>query len=239
MLTKLEKLMFRIGLIDKVSAPLSRIDRQMAKFVGRAATGFTALGASAAGVWGVQRALEALLGPAVEMDRALGEVRSLNVAESTLRKLDKAALAFSVRYGENAAAVVRASYDIQSAIAGLVGDELAVFTDASGVLAKGTKADVAVITDYMGTMYGIFQNTAERMGRAAWVQQVAGQTAAAVQMFKTTGADMAGAFSNLGAEAESAGIALSEQMAVLGTLQATMSGSEAGDQIQGVFTGYR
>jgi hypothetical protein len=36
-------------------------------------------------------------------------------------------------------------------------------------LAKGTKADVGVITDYVGTMYGIFKNSADQMGKGEWV----------------------------------------------------------------------
>ena len=49
----------------------------------------------------------------------------------------------------------------------------------------------------------------------------------AVQMFKTDGTKMAQAFSALGSSATAMGADASEQMAILGTLQATMSGSEA------------
>ncbi|MBF4248875.1 phage tail tape measure protein, partial [Vibrio anguillarum] len=132
---------------------------------------------------------------------------------------------------------VAASYDIQSAIAGLDGNELSQFTKASGVLAAATKADTGTITSYMGTMYGIFKNQAEEMGKGAWVEEVAGMTASAVQMFKTTGSEMSSAFTSVGANATSAGIAMSEQMAILGTLQATMSGSEAGTKYKSFLAG--
>jgi hypothetical protein len=56
-------------------------------------------------------------------------------------------------------------------------------------------------------------------------------------MFKTTCAEMAGAFTSLGAEARSAGIAQGEQIAVLGQLQATMSGSEAGTKYKAFLSG--
>ncbi|WP_137543577.1 phage tail tape measure protein, partial [Escherichia coli] len=69
---------------------------------------------------------------------------------------------------------------------------------------------------------------ADAMGKSKWVEQVAGQTATAVQMFKTTGDNMSAAFTTLGASAKAAGIDAAEQFAVLGQLQATMSGSEAG-----------
>ena len=62
-------------------------------------------------------------------------------------------------------------------------------------------------------------------------------TATAVQAFKTTGTEMSGAFTAIGAQATTAGIAMNEQMAVLGTLQATMSGSEAGTKYKSFLAG--
>ncbi|EJB9239337.1 phage tail tape measure protein, partial [Salmonella enterica] len=137
----------------------------------------------------------------------------------------------------SASAFVRSAYDIQSAIAGLQGDELPKFTEASGVLAKATKSDSATITNYMGTMYGIFKNTAEKMGRTQWVQQIAGQTATAVQLFKTTGSEMSAAFTALGANAQAMKASAAEQFAVLGQLQSTMSGSEAGTKYKSFLAG--
>ena len=49
-----------------------------------------------------------------------------------------------------------------------------------------------------------------------------------VQAFKTTGSGMAESIKTLGASATTAQVPLEEQLAVLGMLQATMSGSEAG-----------
>jgi ferritin-like metal-binding protein YciE len=89
-------------------------------------------------------------------------------------------LRFSTQYGESAQDFVRSSYDIQSAISGLVGNELGTFTEASAILAKGTKADMGVITDYVGTMYGIFKNSADQMGKGEWVKMLTGQIAQVV-----------------------------------------------------------
>ncbi|WP_226648125.1 phage tail tape measure protein [Microbulbifer variabilis] len=237
MSTKFEKLMFRIGLIDKASGPIGKIDTQMQKLSTSATVGGAMLGGAAAGGWALQSALSGLLGPSIELNRAMGEVRSLDVHGEALEKLQRTALASSIQYGTSAADFIRASYDIQSAISGLKGGELAKFTEASAVLAQGTKSDVATITDYMGTMYGIFQQDAKRLGNAQWVELVAGQTANAVQMFKTTGAEMAAAYSTLGAEAQSHGIQMAEQMAIMGQLQATMSGSEAGTKYKAFLQG--
>ncbi|WLQ14396.1 phage tail tape measure protein [Hahella aquimaris] len=237
MSNKLEKLMFSVSLIDKASGVAGKIQHSLDKLTQHATRGFVQMAAGATGLLGAGVALESMLGPAIEMDRALGEVKSLGVANDALRTLEETALRFSIRYGEAADDFVRSSYDIQSAIAGLSGRELAAFTEAGGVLAKATKSDSATITNYMGTMYGVFQRTAEQMGKAQWVQRLAGQTASAVQMFKTTGAEMAAAFGNLGAEAQSQGVTMAEQMAVLGSLQATMSGTEAGTKYKAFLAG--
>ncbi|HCL4123571.1 TPA: phage tail tape measure protein [Pseudomonas aeruginosa] len=200
-------------------------------------TGFVQMGAGVAGVVGTAYALQEAMAPALDQQRALGEVKSLGVAEEALDELNRKSLEFSVAYGENAQAFVRSAYDIQSAIAGLTGSQLSAFTNASNVLAKATKADAATVTSYVGTMYGIFKNQADAMGKAEWVENLAGQTALAVQMFKTTGQQMSDAFTAVGANATAAGIGLSEQVAILGTLQATMGGAEAGTKYKSFLAG--
>jgi hypothetical protein len=237
MASRLEKLLMRVELIDKITAPANRINATMDKLTKNTAMGFANITGGVAGMWGVGVAMQSITGDAREFHRAIGEVSSLSVAEDAMAALTKAGLKFSIRYGESAADFVRSSYDIQSAIAGLVGNELATFTEASNVLAKGTKADAATITNYMGTMYGIFKGQADSMGKAQWVQMLTGQTAQAVEMFKTNGVQMSGAFTALGADATAHGVAINEQMAVLGKLQATMSGSEAGTKYKAFLRG--
>ncbi|MDW1812743.1 phage tail tape measure protein, partial [Vibrio sp. Vb2362] len=175
--------------------------------------------------------------PAIEMDRKLGEVKSLGVLDEDLTKLSKTALWTSAQYGKSATDIVGASYDIKSAFGDIDGDNLSDITKSSAVLAAATKADTATITDYMGTMYGVFKNQADEIGVGIWSKQIAGMTAQSVEMFKTTGAGMSSAFTSIGANATSAGVAIEEQMAILGTLQSTMSGSEAGTKYKAFLAG--
>lgn len=142
---------------------------------------------------------------------------------------------FAANYGEHASAFVRSAYQVEGAIKGLVGSELASITSASNVLAKATKADADTMTTYIGTMYGLFQGQADAMGRAKWVEQLTGQTARAVQLFRTSGAQMNDAFKAVGIGASAAGADLVEQMAVLGTLSQTMEGGEAGGLYKAFF----
>lgn len=233
----MEKLMMQVALVDQVTKPLAGINAQMDKVskAGRQGWSSMAMGATTVAAGGM--AIQSALGPAIEMDRALAEVASLDVQKEVLGALGREALKLSIQYGESATEIVRSSYDIQSAIAGLEGNELPAFTRASTTLAKATKADTATITNYMGTMYGIFEQQAKQMGKANWVEDVAGKTALAVQLFKTTGQGMADAFGAIGANATAAGIAMDEQFAVLGQLQATMSGGEAGTKFKAFLAG--
>lgn len=228
---------FTLSLVDKLTKPLKQAQSALTGFADKTEASFKRIGIGAAGLWGVAQGLKGIVNPARDMEGALAEVSSLDVANRTLDQLRKTSQTFAIDYGESASAFVRSAYDIQSAIAGLQGDELPKFTEASGVLAKATKSDTATITSYMGTMYGIFKNTAEKMGRTQWVEQIAGQTASAVQMFKTTGNEMSAAFTALGANAQAMKVSAAEQFAVLGQLQSTMSGSEAGTKYKSFLAG--
>lgn len=133
-----------------------------------------------------------------------------------------------MQFGADAASVARSAYDIQSAIPGLAKGALAAFTYQGNMLAKATKADAAIITKFQGTMYNIFEKSANKMGQAKWIEALTGKTAYAIKMYKSSGNDMSQAFTNLGSIGQKAGVSLDEQLAVLGTLQGTMGGANAG-----------
>jgi ethanolamine utilization microcompartment shell protein EutS len=148
-----DKLMMHIGLIDQVTKPLRGITAQMQTTVDAGRRGMMNMATGGAGLIASGMAIQSALMPAIEMDRKMGEVASLGVTGDALKQLQQTALEFSTEYGKSATDFVEASYDIQSAIAGLDGNELSQFTKASGVLAAATKADTGTITNYMGTMY--------------------------------------------------------------------------------------
>ncbi|HGS4749430.1 TPA: phage tail tape measure protein [Vibrio cholerae] len=222
-----EKLMMVIGLVDQVTKPLAGITTEINGAMSAAEKGMEQAAKGGAGLWATGVAIQNALMPAIEINRKIGEVKSLNVAADTLEHLKNTALDFSGEYGKSATEFIGAAYDIQSAIAGLKGTELSDFTKSSGILAAATKADTATITNYMGTMYGIFEKDAAALGNSNWVERVTGMTAQAVQMFKTDGNKMSQAFSSLGSSATAMGVDMAEQMAVLGMLSATMGGGEA------------
>ncbi|MGE6809538.1 phage tail tape measure protein [Pseudoalteromonas nigrifaciens] len=232
-----QQLMFTVGMIDQITKPIAKISSSLNGLTNDYQAGTMKMASGVAGIAASGYALQNALMPAIEMDRALGEVSSLGVRESALKQLTDTSYQFALKYGKSSTEFVKSSYDIQSAIAGLNDADLSAFTLSSNVLAAATKSDAGTITNYMGTMYGIFKNQANEMGKGEWVEQLTGMTATAVQAFKTTGTEMSGAFTAIGAQATSAGISMNEQMAILGTLQATMSGSEAGTKYKSFLAG--
>ncbi|WP_230653644.1 phage tail tape measure protein [Pseudomonas aeruginosa] len=229
------KLDFVLRLIDQVTAPATKVSKSLMDVAEVGKQGFMQLGAGIAGVVGSLMAFRQSLAPALEQTSALGEIQSLGVAQDALDELNQASMEFAANYGEHASAFVRSAYQVEGAIKGLVGSELASITSASNVLAKATKTDADTMTTYIGTMYGLFQGQADAMGRAKWVEQLTGQTARAVQLFRTSGAQMNDAFKAVGIGASAAGADLVEQMAVLGTLSQTMEGGEAGGLYKAFF----
>ncbi|EPR3220042.1 TPA: phage tail tape measure protein [Pseudomonas aeruginosa] len=229
------KLDFVLRLIDQVTAPAAKVSKSLMDVAEVGKQGFMQVGAGIAGVVGSLMAFRQSLAPALEQTGALGEIQSLGVAQDALDELNQASMEFAANYGEHASAFVRSAYQVEGAIKGLVGSELASITSASNVLAKATKADADTMTTYIGTMYGLFQGQADAMGRAKWVEQLTGQTARAVQLFRTSGAQMNDAFKAVGIGASAAGAGLVEQMAVLGTLSQTMEGGEAGGLYKAFF----
>ncbi|MNJ19123.1 Phage-related minor tail protein [compost metagenome] len=229
------RLDFILALTDKVTAPLGKVKMGFSDLADQSQENIKQMGIGLAGVTGGFMAINASMEPALEMNRALGEVRSLGVAEDALDALNAKALEFSVGYGENAQAFVASAYQIDGAIKGLTGNQLATFTNASNVLAKATKTDAQTMGEYVGTLYNLQKSQADAMGKGAWVEQLGGQTALAVQLFRTSGAQMKDAFKEAGAIATTAGVDMAEQMAVIGTLSSTMEGGDAGGRYKALF----
>ncbi|MEA4863380.1 MAG: phage tail tape measure protein [Victivallaceae bacterium] len=232
----LEKLFFQISLIDKITGPSRGVCSAVARMQRQFGDAAVQLSFGSAAIGGVINRMNAFVAPARDMNKALNEVASLGVAPAELAKLEAASKKITSRFGGDAAEMVRSAYDIQSAIPGLADGALAAFTSTSAVLAKATKSSKKEMTDYMGSMYNIFETDAKKIGQAEWVEQLAGKTAYAVQMFKTTGPEMKQAFEGIGSTAQLMGVKMEEQIAVLGTLQGSMGAANAGTAYKGLMT---
>ena len=229
------RLAFILSLTDKITAPLGKVKTSFSDLAEQGQNNIKTMGLGLAGMVGAGVAISQSLEPALEMNRALGEVRSLGVAEDALTALNQKALEFSVAYGENARDFVASAYSIEGAIKGLTGSQLATFTNTSNLLAKATKSDAETMGAYVGTMYNLFKTQADAMGKSEWVEKMGGQTALAAQLFRTDGAQLKDAFKEVGQIANTAGVDLAEQFAVIGTLSSTMEGCDAGGLYKSFF----
>ena len=158
---------------------------------------------------------------------ALAEVASLGVED--LGALEKAAKNFSDTWaGTTKSDFISASYDIKSGIASLTDEGVAQYTELAGLTAKATKAATADMTSLFATGYGIYKNYYSDLSDMEFGEMFSAGIATAVKNYKTSGTEMAGAIKMLGASATNANVPMEEQLAILGQLQATMSGTEAG-----------
>jgi len=163
----------------------------------------------------------------VKTQKALGELASVGVQD--MRAMESAATAFSNAFsGTTKAEFIAAAYDIKSGIASLSDAGVAAFTDLAALTGKATKSTVDVMTSLFATGYGIYKQSYAQLSDMQFGELFSAGIASSVQQFKTTGSQMAGAISQMGASATSAKVPMQEQLTILGMLQATMSGSEAG-----------
>lgn len=159
--------------------------------------------------------------------KALGELSSVGVQD--LAALEQAGVDFSSRWaGTTTAEYIAAAYDVKSGISSLTDTGVAEFTRLAAVTGKATKSTTAEMTSLFATGYGIYKDMYAGISDMEFGQVFSAGISASVKNFKTTGSGMAQAISTLGATAATAKVPLAEQLSILGMLQATMSGGEAG-----------
>lgn len=166
---------------------------------------------------------------------ALGELSSLGVKD--LQAVEKAAKSFSDTFaGTTKADFISAAYDIKSGIASLNDEGVAQFTDLAALTAKATKSTTGEMTSLFATGYGIYKNYYSDLSDMEFGEVFSAGIATAVKNYKTAGSEMASAIGALGATATNANVPMEEQLAIVGELQATMSGSEAATKYKSFLT---
>ncbi len=172
----------------------------------------------------------------METKRAIGELSSLGLQDLDL--LENAATQFSdIWAGTTKSQFITAAYDIKSGIASLADDGVAKYTEFSGITATATKATIAEMTSLFATGYGIYKDYYSNLSDIEFGEMFSAGIADSVRAFKTSGSGMAQSIQALGAAATNAGVPMEEQLSILGMLQATMSGSEAGTKYSAFLRG--
>lgn len=228
------KLSLIMNMVDNLTGPMaqvrSSVDGSVSKLQSMEQTlgNMTKTGATIAGV-GAQ-ITDAALKPVAatfKTRRALGELRAMGVKD--LKTLETAATNFSNTWaGTTKSEFLTAAIDIKGGIDALNEEGISKYTELSGVTAKATGSTIGEMTSLFATGYGIYKDFYSDLTDIEFGEIFSAGIAQAILTFKASGSSMAESVQSLGAAATTANVPLEEQLSVLGMLQATMSGSEAG-----------
>lgn len=232
----MKQLDFTLSLIDKLSRPLKQAQSSVTGFAEKSKAAFMQIGGGVLALAGTGMAIRGALSPAIEMYDALNDAASKGIDDQALKAVQRDALRFSTTYGASAVEFVKSTESINSAIAGLTGNELPKVTKVANTLAFALKSTAAETAEFMGQMFGNFSADAERLGKVQFAEQLAGKM---VYMRKVFGTEM-GTIKDLMEGARGVGtnygVGLDEQLAVLGQLNRTL-GTEASSAYEGFMTG--
>ncbi|MDN4236381.1 phage tail tape measure protein [Citrobacter portucalensis] len=232
----MKQLDFTLSLIDKLTRPLKQVQSSVTGFAEKSKAAFTQIGGGALALAGTGMAIKGALSPAIEMYDALNDAAAKGIDDKALKAVQRDALRFSMTYGASAVEFVQSTESINTAIAGLTGNELPKVTKVANTLAFALKSTSADTAEFMGQMYGNFSAEAARLGKVQFAEQLAGKM---VYMRKVFGTEM-GVIKDLMEGARGVGtnygVGLDEQLAVLGQLNRTL-GTEASSAYEGFMTG--
>ncbi|EDP9254998.1 phage tail tape measure protein [Salmonella enterica subsp. enterica serovar Newmexico] len=232
----MKQLDFTLSLIDKLSRPLKQAQSSVTGFAEKSKAAFMQIGGGVLALAGTGMAIRGALSPAIEMYDALNDAASKGIDDQALKAVQRDALRFSTTYGASAVEFVQSTESINSAIAGLTGNELPKVTKVANTLAFALKSTAAETAEFMGQMFSNFSADAERLGKVQFAEQLAGKM---VYMRKVFGTEM-GTIKDLMEGARGVGtnygVGLDEQLAVLGQLNRTL-GTEASSAYEGFMTG--
>ncbi len=232
----MKQLDFTLSLIDKLTRPLKQAQSSVTGFAEKSKAAFSQIGGGAVALIGTGMAIKGALSPAIEMYDTLNDAAAKGIDDKALKAVQRDALRFSTTYGASAVEFVKSTESINTAIAGLTGDELPKVTKVANTLAFALKSTSAETAEFMGQMYGNFSADAERLGKVQFAEQLAGKM---VYMRKVFGTEM-GVIKDLMEGARGVGtnygVGLDEQLAVLGQLNRTL-GTEASSAYEGFMTG--
>lgn len=232
-LESLFRLSVVINMIDNVSKPVGKVNDEMTKLektatkLTNASSNFAKSGtAIAVAGYGMTKGLLSTVEATYETKAALGEVASLGVKD--LKALEREATKFSNTFaGTNKSDFIAAAYDIKSGISSLSDVGVAEYTRLSALTGKATKSTVGDMTNLFAKGYSIYKSAYADMTDEQFGEMFSGAISKAVQQYRTKGSEMSAAISALGATASTAKVPMEEQLAIMGMLQQTMSGSEA------------
>ncbi|EBJ0347426.1 phage tail tape measure protein [Salmonella enterica] len=232
----MKQLDFTLSLIDKLTRPLKQVQSSVTGFAEKSKAAFTQIGGGALALVGTGMAIKAALSPAIEMYDALNDAAAKGIDDQALKAVQRDALRFSMTYGASAVEFVQSTESINTAIAGLTGNELPKVTKVANTLAFALKSTSADTAEFMGQMYGNFSAEAARLGKVQFAEQLAGKMVYMRKVFGTEMSVIKDLMEGARGVGTNYGVGLDEQLAVLGQLNRTL-GTEASSAYEGFMTG--
>ncbi|MDE6234100.1 MAG: phage tail tape measure protein, partial [Lachnospiraceae bacterium] len=219
-----------LGMTDNMTSQLGNVQSSVSNSTASLNDAFGTVQKAGAALTGVGAAITAAgiatVKSTFDTQDALGELASLGVSD--LKAVENAAKNFSDTWaGTTKSDFISASYDIKSGIASLSDEGIAQFTELAALTGKATKSTTEEMGSLFATGYGIYKGAYDDMSDLEFGEMFSAGISTAVKNYKTAGSQMASAISMLGATATNNKISMEEQLAILGQLQTTMSGSEA------------
>lgn len=214
----LEKLFFQIGLIDNLSGPAKGVMKQINSIQKMTDSGFSKILKGGVGLAAVGYTIDKLVTPALEDMKASAQIRSLGVLDKDLKNLEKTANSFALEFGVDDDAFVMSAANIKKSMP-WISEGLAEYTRNVNLLAKATGSDADMTASYVGKMTNLFDDLAKKTGEKQWGEALIGMTAEASRIFNTDVNSISEGFTKIGTTGVKAGVSLSEQFAVIGSLQ--------------------
>ncbi len=234
---QLEKQQQQLAAVAKQQQKTAAIKQRNSEM--RSSASVDAVGVGAA-IYGVKKLVDAY----GEVASAQGTIKSLGIDDSGIAAITAQAKAYSSAWaGTTQSEFIRASYDIKSGISSLSDAAVGEMTKIAALTAGATKSSTSEMTKLFAAGYGTYRQQFSAFGAKTiegWKdlsdaekdmkfgEYFSAGIASSVQAFRTDGNEMKGAMNSLGAAGTAAKVSFAEQLSVLGKLQQTMSGSEAG-----------
>lgn len=226
---------FTLSLIDKFTRPLKVAQNSAVQFADKSVQAFKRIGIGGAALYAVGQSIGGMLAPAFDMFNALREQSAWGIDSGVLKSVQRDALAFSATYGTVATDFVNSTAEINSAIAGLTGQELPKITRVANLMAFEMKTSTAETSEFMRQMFGNFRSDADAMGKVQFAEQLAGKMTMMRQQFGLELGMVKDLMEGARGAGTNYGIGMDEQLAVLGELSRTL-GSEASGAYEGFVT---
>jgi TP901 family phage tail tape measure protein len=164
----------------------------------------------------------------MESEKLESNIQSLGVTASEVSSISAFGTGLAAEMGVAKETFLTGVYDLKSGISSLNAADMGAFAGAVAQTATATKGDFAQLSKLFAQTYQTYRGMYGNMSDLDMGNLIGNTLSLAVQKYRTDGAAMQQAMTSLGSTGAALKISLTEQAAVLGTLQNKMDPGSAG-----------